>query len=166
MLKALNQHNWFPLVCGIIWLLGTILQFLVVTRIKSAIENKQHFSRARYDREMEIYQKVWPKLMSFFQATYYSEDISPTAPQNRFAEARDEVTMVIRENIPFFAKEIRDELLAFQFVCHDHRSLETLLNRRDLTPEELEQYKVSHEKIKVQLDKVEEAIRNRLSKFD
>jgi hypothetical protein len=117
--------------------------------IRNELANRSHFSRARYDREMEVYQKVWPKLMYFFQATYYSEDISPTAPQNRFAQARDEVIMVIRENIPFFAKDIREELLAFQLVCNDHRLLETLLQRRDLTPEELKQYNVSHDKIKV-----------------
>jgi hypothetical protein len=134
--------------------------------IRNELANRSHFSRARYDREMEVYQKVWPKLMYFFQATYYSEDIKPTATQNRFAEARDEVILVIRENTPFFAKEIREELLAFQFVCHDHRSLETLLQRRDLTPEELKQYSASHDKIKAQLDKVEDAIRNRLNKFD
>ncbi len=134
--------------------------------IRNELANRSHFSRARYDREMEVFQKVWPKLMSFFQATYLSEDITPTTTQNRYAEARDEVIMVIRENIPFFAKEIRQEVLAFQLLCEEHRLYETLLRRRDLTSEEMKNYSVSHNKIKAQLDKVEEAIRNRLSKFD
>jgi hypothetical protein len=137
-----------------------------VESIKTDLAAKQHFSQVRYDRELEVYQKVWPKLMNFFQATYLSEDITQTTPQNRYAESRDEVIMVIREKIPFFAKEIRQEALAFQLLCEEHRLYETLLRRRDLTSEEMKNYSVSHNKIKTQLDKVEEAIRNRLSKFD
>jgi len=134
--------------------------------IRNELANRSHFSRVRYDREMEVYQKVWPKLMNFFEATYLSVDISPTTLQNRYVEARDEVIMVIRENRPFFAKEIRQEALAFQLLCEDHRLSENLLRVRDLTPDEKKKYFESHDKIKAQLDKVEEAIRNRLSKFD
>src|SRR5450759_344910 len=36
--------------------------------IRNELANRSHFSRVRYDREMEVYQKVWPKLMNFFEA--------------------------------------------------------------------------------------------------
>ena len=142
------------------------MQFLIVSKFKSAIENKQHFTRSRFAGEMEVYQKVWPKLMDFFQATYLREDIDQTSTQNRYVEAKDAVIRVIRENLPFFAKEVRQEILAFQLLCDQHRSYESFMRRRDLTPEESKNYAASHSKIKSQLDKVEEAIRNRLSKFD
>ena len=165
LLKALHQHDWFLVVCGVVWLLGAVLQFLIVKRIESAIANKQHFTRARYDREMEIYQKVWPKLMNFFEVTYLSADVQTTG-QPHFNKARNEVIEVIRENKPFFPKEIWQEVLAFQLLCEDKRLLEMFLRFRDLTSDEKIKYFESTDKIKAQLEKVEEAIRKRLGKFD
>ena len=134
--------------------------------IKTELANRSHFSRERYDREMEIYQKVWPKIMDFFQAAYFSEGFDQTDQPNRYAEAFDNVKLVIRENIPFFAKEIQQELLSFQNLCIDHRCYESLMRQRNLTPEEQEHCSGSSDRIKAQLDRVEHAIRNRLSKFD
>src|SRR5664279_4292154 len=35
--------------------------------IRNELANRSHFSRVRYDREMEIYKKVWPVLVNFHQ---------------------------------------------------------------------------------------------------
>lgn len=164
LLQALNHHDWFLVVCGIVWLLGTILQFLIVAKVKSAIENKQYFTHARYDKEMEIYQKVWPKLVSFWEVIFYA-DVSEAGQQD-YGKTRNEMIEAIRMNKPFFPKEIWQEVQEVQKLCESKRFSELLLRFRELNDDEKKNYFESSDKIKVQLDKVEEAIRNRLGKFD
>ena len=165
LLKAFHQHDWFLVVCGVVWLLGAVLQFLIVKRIESAIANKQHFTRARYDREIEIYQKVWPKLMNFYEVMVLGSNADPNSGL-AYHKARNEVIDAVRENRPFFPKEIRQEVLAFQGLCENQKFSEFVIRVRELSSDEKKTFFESQEKMKAQLDKVEEAIRNRLIKFD
>jgi hypothetical protein len=132
--------------------------------IRTKLANQSHFSRIRYEREMEIYQKVWAKLVSFWEVIFYA-DVSTTGQQD-YGKTRNEMIEAIRENKPFFPKEIWQEVQAFQKLCEGKRFSELLLRFRELNDDEKKNYFESSDKIKVQLDKVEEAIRNRLGKFD
>jgi hypothetical protein len=131
--------------------------------IRTKLANQSHFSRVRYECEMGIYQKVWPKLMNFW-GIILTADVSTGQPD--YGKARNEMIEVIRENKPFFPKEIWQEVQAFQKLCEGKRFSELVLRFRELNSDEKKSYFESSDKIKAQLDKVEEAIRNRLSKFD
>ncbi len=165
LLKALNQHNWFLVVCGVVWVLGAILQFLVVTRIKSVVENKQHFSRIRYEREINIYTQVWAKCLSLRDTVKTlpvydtSHPESQTAPMQKFIKAYDELCLAVRDNCPFYPQEIWNELKDFQKLCYEL----SLIIKNPNRGVELEDLLT---KIDSQSGKIEGSIRSRLDKFD
>ena len=133
--------------------------------IKTELANRSHFSRARYDKEVEIYQKVWPKLLNFYDVTNQM-DVANEVDRKRFNDARQEVFTVIRDNKPFFPDENCKEFLAFQYLCEDKRFLEMISNVRVMTPEKENLNLELPKQIQSQLEKIEKAIRNRLIKFD
>ena len=165
LLKALHEHNWFLIVCGVVWIFGAILQFLVVTRIKSVIENKQHFSRIRYEREINIYLQVWAKCLTLRDAVKAlpvydtSHPELQSAPMQEFIKAYDGLCLAVRNNCPFYPQEIWKELKDFQKICYE---LSLIIK----TPNRGIELEALLERIDSQLDKVESSVRSRLDKFD
>jgi len=170
LLKALNQHNWFLVGCGIIWLLGTILQFLVVTRIKSAIENKQHFSRLRYEREIELYREIWTLVHEFYLKSVLAfgwkipsnqaSEISEKPTKESWHKSRELLSRTIEKNKPFYPSEIWTELgeLEALFI-----NLALLYQENQIPPAEKRD---AGQQAKAQYEKIEQAIRKRLAQFD
>jgi hypothetical protein len=170
LLKALNQHNWFPVACGIIWLLGTILQFLIVAKFKSAIENKQHFSRLRYEREIELYREIWVLVHEFYFKSCLafgwkissdkSSEISEKPTKESWHKSREQLSRTIERNKPFYPSEIWNELNEFDSLCEN---LTYFYQENAFTPV---QKRDAQKQAKAQYEKVEEAIRKRLAQFD
>jgi hypothetical protein len=177
LLKALNQHNWFLIGCGIVWLLGTILQFLVVTRIKAAIENKQHFSRVRYERELKVYEELWPKLC---QLQVAAGSLRPKAEWELAKDETEESRSQIRckrfddafwpllneiDNArPFYSDEIWNEIGKLMKLCWGEAVEYALVKDRDKNY--WDNAHKNADAIGKQIDTICEAIRTRLSKFD
>jgi hypothetical protein len=139
-----------------------------VESIKSELASKQHFSRVRYEIETKIYSQIWEKLVAFeesVQSLVVKKDQPVESPElKRCNDARNNLIDAIKNNRPFYPREIWKELIICQQLC---QGLKMLKNPEFLSDPNLR--KEYHElplKIQTQLDKVEEAIRNRLSKFD
>src|ERR1035437_3300492 len=115
--------------------------------IRAELANHSHFSRARYDREMEIYQKVWPKLMNFYEVMVLGSNADPNSGL-AYHKATNEVIDAVRENRPFFPKEIRQEVLAFQGLCENQRFSEFVIRVRELSSDEKKAFFESQEKMK------------------
>jgi len=179
LLKALNQHNWFLVGCGVVWLLGTVLQFFVVTRIKSVIENKQHFNRVRYEREMKVFEEIWPKLCELQEAVLDLRPVMDCSPQEgetiesrklkraeKFTIAFTDFRTAIKHNRPFYPPIIWDELgKVLQLCWGEATEFSVYANERkprDYWGKAMDNAKAINE----QIDKTCEAIRTRLSKFD
>jgi hypothetical protein len=149
ILKALKNHDWFLIVCGIVWLLGTILQFLIVARFKATIENRQHFSRVRYEHEIEIYREAWKVVHQF----NFSES------QEVLLTSRIQLFDVIEKNKPFYSDKIWSALSEFL-------NLATWLTMELQRPVDGQQRLEILNKVIKQREKVELAIRERLAQFD
>jgi hypothetical protein len=173
LLKALNQHNWFLVGCGIVWLFGTILQFVVVARIKSAIENKQHFSRVRYEHEIELYHEVWEKLCtcyekSFLRFTWKANDSNSKVKVDELQKAAQDFFEIIRNKRPFYPVEISEELFKFSGLCsqldniHSHLQTGSIQLQNDFLPK----LEAVEKEAREQFDKIEKVIRKRLDKFE
>jgi hypothetical protein len=179
LLKALNQHNWFLVVCGIVWILGTILQFVVVARIKSAIENKQHFSRVRYEREMKVFEEIWPKLCELQEAVLSLRPVMDTSLQEgetkdsrklkraeSFSTAFVNFRMAIKHSRPFYPPVIWDELGILLKLCWGEATEFSVYSDERKPHDYWEKAMDNAQAINEQIDKTCEAIRTRLSKFD
>jgi hypothetical protein len=133
--------------------------------IRTELANHSHFSRARYNHEVEIYKDLWPKLVEFYRTSYL---LDPRSAEDgkRFNQIKEEVQKAIRDKKPFFSDGICKELLAFQYLCEDKRFLEIVSLTAQLTEEKRNSYLELQKQIQSQLEKVEKAIRDRLIKFD
>jgi hypothetical protein len=133
--------------------------------IRTELANHSHFSRARYDHEVEIYKDLWPKLIEFYRTSYL---LDPRSAEDgkRFNQIKEEVQKAIRDKKPFFSDGICKELLAFQYLCDDKRFLEIVSLTSQLTDEKRNSYLELQKQIQSQLEKVEKAIRDRLIEFD
>ena len=134
-------------------------------KIRTELANHSHFSRARYDHEVEIYKNLWPKLMNFYFASNFT-DVRNNADRKKFHEIQSEVVTAIRENKPFFSDEIYLELMAFEYLCEDKKFSEVVAISVPRTEEKHNSYLELTKQIQFQLGKVEKAIRTRLIKFD
>jgi hypothetical protein len=133
--------------------------------IRTELANHSHFSRARYDHEVEIYKNLWPKLFNFYRASSFT-DVRNIEDQKDFNKIKNEVQTAIRENKPFFSDDICRELLTFEYLCDDKRFLEKVAISIPLTGDKADSYLELHKQIETQLAKIEKVIRERLIKFD
>lgn len=184
-LKQRDQFNlvFYPLTVvlsiGGAWLISYVRQkgknlatkedIAKITRtqeeIRIELANHSHFSRARYDHEVEIYKNLWPKLFNFYRASSFS-DVRNEEDRNNFNKIKNDVQTTIRENKPFYSDEICRELLTFENLCEDKQFLEIVAISIPLTGDKADSYLKLQKQIQSQLEKVEKAIRNRLIKFD
>jgi hypothetical protein len=136
-----------------------------VESIKADLAAKQHFTRIRFDSEMGIYQKVWPVLVDFHRVVYLGPSVQTNYKED-YNESRKRVFQIIRENQPFFPKEVWNAIFVFQLLCNEKHFNQPAMANRELTAQERKAYGEVTEEIEQQLKNIEEAIRNRLSKFD
>jgi hypothetical protein len=79
------------------------------------------------------------------------------------ADAFNELILAIRDHRPFFPHEIWKELKLFQKLCYHLNLIKQSRYQSTNRGDELEDLP---DKIESQLEKIEEAIRSRLDKFD
>jgi hypothetical protein len=170
VIEAIEQGNW-----RLLWLLisvvvvcsfAILIQVYWTKRIEAAVANRQHFSRLRYEREIEIYRDVWKKLFDFYESTTkLGIRVAHESPALReWTEKRNDLVEVIRYTRPFYPKEIWSELQTAQILCEEvARAKEHSISALETESNNWVELK---KKIQSQKDKVAEAIRERLSKFD
>lgn len=177
VIEAVEQGNWrlFILLIATVvaWALATLIQLSIAKRIEAAVANKQHFSRLRYERELEVYRDVWGKLHEHFDQSVWRFAWQATDPdaeirRKNLHKSGKEFFEMIAVNRPFIPQEVWKELKTFIDLCDSlvrhQESMQNLGVRAD------ESYKRKldeiHSATNAQYQKVEEAIRHRLDKFD
>jgi hypothetical protein len=170
ILKAIEQGNWrllwLLLLVLVIWSVATAIQHRWIKRIEAAVENRQHFSRLRYEREIEIYRKAWKSLFDFYEASgKLLVGVPPQSPAlKEWVDLRNKLVEVIRYDRPFYPDEMHQQLKSVQLLCEDWAYIKE--NPTCLNDEDRGKFIRLHPKIKSQMESVEEMIRARLSKFD
>jgi len=170
VIEAIEQGNW-----RLLWLLISVVVVLSIAiliqvywtkRIEAAVANRQHFSRLRYEREIEIYREVWQKLFDFYESTQRLRlGVTQQSPaRTEWTEKLNKLIEVIRYNRPFYPQEIWRELQRAQSLC------EVVAGAREDPTQFAEM--ISEKRMELMknfsslMDNVENAIRKRLSRFD
>ena len=189
VIQALNQGNWrllcLVLVVVVAWVVVLAFQLSIMKRIEAAIENKQHFSRVRYEREMKIYEELWPKLceleaislslrsgFGFTTSAESTEEEETLKRKQKFWDAHKAFFLAVSYSRPFYSTDVWKEVNKLIKLCWGEAVEWGLLAHPALmrARENREDYYKNAEKnadaIKIQIEKICEAIRTRLSKFD
>jgi hypothetical protein len=188
-----EQTIIFAIVVGIGAFLGTYLRekgknlatkedVFVITQkvesIKTDLAAKQYFSQIRYEREMKVFEEIWPKLCELQEAVLSLRPIMDYSPQEgepedsrkqkraiNFATAFNDFKTTVLHNRPFYPPIIWDELQALLKICWgeavEYGTFDARKDR-DYWTRAMDNAKAINE----QIDKTCEAIRTRLSKFD
>jgi hypothetical protein len=132
--------------------------------IKAELANRSHFSRVRYERETEIYRDLWQKCFAYYEAVTLlpaTGNWNPESPAgNACVVTRNDLIVAIRNNRPFYPREIWEELITFQNSCLELKFIKEspYQGGRELLD--------LPKKMKSELEKLEIVIRARLDKFD
>ena len=172
ILTAIRHQNWLLAVVGIAWAGGVFLHLWIAKRIESAIENKQHFSRLRYEHELGLYREVWKKLRvhsenSFGRFQWDDNEPEAQAKSKALQDSGRSFSETLRDNRPFYPAEIRAELQKFLEICDELARVQGRMLGASVSANEglgrlLEQ---NLSEAKAQYQRVEDAIRHRLNKF-
>jgi hypothetical protein len=145
-----------------------------VESIKADLAIKQHFGRLRYEREMDFYAKLWPKvdalqvaagpLISPILSGTVGEDpnIRLAEQLNAFKEAYDGLMKIVQESRPFYPPEIWSEL--HQLLESSGQGIRKISNAE--THRQFDEKVNTAKAINSRVNTLAEAIRTRLSKFD
>lgn len=147
-------------------------------RLRTDLSSRAHFGKVRYEREMKIYEAIWPKLielrvavLSLRPAMDHSlgpgETVESRKEQrsHRFALAHDEFRKVMEHNKPFYPPEIWKELLEVMNLCWGEAVYYGVFDPRqdrEYWLKAMDNAKAINE----QIDKTCEVIRSRLAAFD
>jgi hypothetical protein len=141
-----------------------------VESIKSEIASKEHFSRYRYELEVGLYKDFWKKLHPVYEAALFfqlSHDMQARA--ETLGKANREFFDSIRDNIPFYPREIWEQLRAFSDTCTSLASAQSMVMgvRNEGASNELQgRIGTLQAKAREQVEGIESAIRQRVRKFD
>ncbi|HSY18034.1 MAG TPA: hypothetical protein VK815_06855 [Candidatus Acidoferrales bacterium] len=150
-----------------------------VESIKTDLATKQHFNQIRYEREMKVFEEIWPKLCELQEAVLALRPVMDTSPQEgetkesrklkraeNFTAAFVNFRTAIKHSRPFYPPVIWDELGIVLKLCWGEATEFGIFSDerkpRDYWEKAMNNAKVVNE----QIDKTCEAIRTRLSKFD
>jgi hypothetical protein len=150
-----------------------------VESIKTDLATKQHFSQVRYEREMKVYEELWPKLCVLREAVLSlrpvmdsglkpgeTEETRKQARAQKFGDAYMELSKIAEHSRPFYPPEIWSELRNLLDVCWG----EAVGFRFTDLHQDFQKYwddaLANSKKITDQVNKLSEVIRSRLSKFD
>jgi len=141
-----------------------------VESIKSEIASKEHFSRYRYELEVGLYKDFWKKLHPLYEtALFFQLSHDMKARAETLGKAQKEFFDSIRDNIPFYPKEIWDQLRDFSNTCTSLASAQstaaTVRNEAALNALQV-RIEALQARAKEQVQSIEIAIRERVRKFD
>jgi len=146
--------------------------------LRTDLSSRAHFGKVRYEREMRIYEAIWPKLIELRVAVLslrpaMDRSLGPdeTAESRkeqrsqRFALAHDEFRKAMEHNRPFYPPEIWKELLEVMNLCWGEAVYYGVFDPR----QDREYWTKAMDNAKAindQIDKTCEVIRSRLTAFD
>lgn len=149
-----------------------------VESIRADLAAKQHFSQIRYEREIKIFEEIWPKLCELQAAVLSLRPImdhslreGETVESRRrdratkFNEALNKYIITVNHNRPFYPPAIWEEFQTLLKLCWGEAvdfSIFDARTDRDYWTKAMDNSKA----INLQIDRICEAIRTRLSKFD
>lgn len=148
--------------------------------IRSELATRSHFSRLRYERELELYRTVWRELSEFYEQSAvsfawdnkHSDAQKPTHSEEAWQQAGRTLFNTIRDSKPFYPSEVWAELKKVQGLCDELTFIHRHLREQgqeispDIHKELNEERKHTLAEAKTQLEKVELIIRKRLDEFD
>lgn len=154
-----------------------------VESIKAELGAKQYFSQIRYERELKVYEELWPKLcdlesivlelrsgIGFSNGT--DEEQEKFKQKQKFMEAYGLFLIAVSHSRPFYPKEVWEELNKLIKFCWGEAvewglfSNPALMHARENREGYYEKAQKNAEAIKIQIETLCEVIRTRLSKFD
>jgi len=147
-------------------------------RLKAELASRSYYSKARYEREMKIYEELWPKLCALKEAVLSLRPVMEAAPEaGETKEQRDEKRRQaylkavraawesVEHNRPFYPPELWQELRKLLDLCwHEAVGWRRGDNSRfrDYWEEAIQNSKAIND----QVDAISDSIRGRLTKFD
>jgi hypothetical protein len=141
-----------------------------VESIKTDYAAKQHFSRLRYEREIELYREIWTLVHQFYLKSTLAfgwkipsnqvSEISEIPTKESWQKSRELLSQTIEKNKPFYPSEIWTELGELEALCIN---LALLYQENAISPAEKRD---AGQQAKTQYQKIEQAIRKRLDQFD
>ena len=154
-----------------------------VESIKADLGAKQYFSQIRYERELKVYEELWPKLCDLESivlilrsgigfSTAADEEQEKIKQKQQFMEAHRSFFVAVSRTRPFYPSEVWGELDKLIKLCWGEAvewglfSNTALMRDRENREGYYEKGQQNAEAIKKQINVICEVIRTRLSKFD
>ena len=169
----LQRQNWFFLIGLAIWPVGVLIHLWIAKRIEAKVANHQHFNRLRYEHELALYRDVWQKLCthsenSFGRSLCNDKDPEAQLKAKTLKDSGRNLFETIRDNRPFYPAEICAELQKFLDVCDSMANAQARIESAGLTGKAAlgQRIETDESEVRTQIRRIEDAIRQRLNKFD
>lgn len=146
-------------------------------KLRSELASKTHFNKVRYERELKVFQEVWPKLSALTKAALALRPVIDTAPGSEeteesrkrsrtemFAKAFDELLLSVHCNRPFYPESVWTEIRRLLEICWSEAVDYRFIHQKQL--DSFDKAQENAKKIEAQNGVICEAIRERLAKFD
>ena len=153
-----------------------------IETLKAFLGTKSHFSRLRYEREMEVYKELWTALVELGVVTQLLRPVlemaDPTETEDQRKEKKTKAFMekhnrhheITTKNRPFYPSEVWQKLHALLKLTQVEFLEYHLIDPKGGTPataiEYLEKAGRNQAEITEKINDICEAIRHRLDKFD
>jgi hypothetical protein len=147
-------------------------------RTKAELLVRGHFDKVRHDREMKVYEDIWPKISALrfavlalrptgvrmVNAAEPEEDRKNRLTQYYFDKMKAFVEST-EHNRPFYPPEVWDDIESLTRLCNAEGGQYMLMTPAD-DPGYWQRAMDNAQQINARVEKICEAIRYRLSKFD
>ncbi len=147
-------------------------------RTKAELLVRGHFDKVRYDREMKVYEDIWPRISQLRFAVlalrptgFYMVNAAEPEEDHKnrltrhYLDTMKAFAEATEHNRPFYPLEIWGEIDPLARQCNAEGAQYLLMNPGD-DPGYWQRAIDNAQQINEQAQKICEAIRNRLSKFD
>jgi hypothetical protein len=148
-------------------------------RLKADLLARSHYGKVRYEREMKVYEDIWPAVSHLRDAVLWLRPVIAVGTKDEadeqkkreekldsFAAAQKQFFEAFERSKPFYPQVVWSEIASLNSLCWDKAfAYKYGPEKKDLT-EHWEQAQKNSEAIRAQIDKICEAIRTRLAKFD
>jgi hypothetical protein len=147
-------------------------------RLRSELQTRGHFNKLRYERELQLYEEIWPKLAALRQAALSlrpfldmvdpqeSEDARKQRRSAQYSEAHQAMTKVVEEKRPFFPPEIWKDVTELLKLCGTEAIQYKIMERQPDVLKYAENAQGNADGINARVNSICDAIRDRLGKFD
>lgn len=143
-----------------------------IESLKDELSLKNHFSRVRYERELKVYEAIWPTIWTLsdrvkksysgaFELKDKPEELRAYYKRN-FHDHAASLQEQTEKNRPFFPDEILRKVVRLENLCTAEADGSILLQ----APRNMVDVKDSHLQIEKAIEDVATAIRERLARFD